>query len=66
MTDFNARHIIEALRSGIPSRAVGAYFSEARPAMLRKLNDRMEAVRRPAARKECSLRGGTAKARLIC
>ena len=45
MTDFNARHIIEALRSGIPSRAVGAYFSEARPAMLRKLNDRMEAVR---------------------
>ena len=45
MTDFNARHIIEALRSGIPSRAVGAYFSEARPAMLRRLNDRMEAVR---------------------
>ncbi len=26
MYDFEARHIIEALRSGIPSRAVGQYF----------------------------------------
>ena len=30
MYDKEARHIIEALRSGIPSRAVGQYFSEAR------------------------------------
>jgi len=35
--DFNARHVIEALRSGVPSRAVGEYFSEARPAMLKKI-----------------------------
>ncbi|MBR2729442.1 MAG: DUF2791 family P-loop domain-containing protein [Lachnospiraceae bacterium] len=43
--DFNARHVIEALRSGVPSRAVGEYFSEARPAMLRRIQDRMETVR---------------------
>ncbi len=30
MPDFNARHMIEALRSGIPSRAVGEYFSSSR------------------------------------
>ena len=29
--DIEARHMIEALRSGVPSRAVGQYFSEARP-----------------------------------
>lgn len=45
MSDFNARHIIEALRSGIPSRKVGEYFSEARPGIARRLNARMEAVR---------------------
>lgn len=45
MSDFNARHVIEALRSGIPSRAVGAYFSEARPGIVRKIGERMDAVR---------------------
>lgn len=46
MTEFNfqARHIIEALRSGVPSRAVGEYFSEARPAMLQKISKKMETV----------------------
>ena len=43
-TDFNARHAIEALRSGVPSRAVGEYFSEARPAMMRRVQDRLEKV----------------------
>lgn len=43
-TDFNARHVIEALRSGVPSRAVGEYFSEARPAMMRRVQDRLEKV----------------------
>ena len=42
MYDFEARHIIEALRSGIPSRAVGQYFSEARPKIMREIADRME------------------------
>ena len=37
MSDFAAMHMIEALRSGIPSRAVGAYFTEARPGMMRKM-----------------------------
>ena len=45
MADFQAMHVIEALRSGIPSRAVGAYFSDARPAMLNKIRSRMETVR---------------------
>lgn len=29
--EFEARHLIEALRSGVPSRRVGQYFSSARP-----------------------------------
>ena len=45
MSDFNALHVIEALRSGVPSRAVGEYFSEARPALTRKLRERLSAVR---------------------
>ncbi len=45
MADFEAMHVIEALRSGIPSRAVGAYFSEARPAMLNRIRGKMETVR---------------------
>ena len=45
MLDFNARHVIEALRSGVPSRAVGEYFSEARPAMLKRIRSRLDAVR---------------------
>ena len=45
MFDYNARHVIEALRSGVPSRAVGEYFSEARPALLKKLRPRLEDVR---------------------
>ena len=45
MFDFNARHIIEALRSGIPSREVGEYFSEARPGMRAKIALRLQAAR---------------------
>lgn len=45
MGDFNAQHVIEALRSGVPSRAVGEYFSEARPGITRRIAERMEAVR---------------------
>lgn len=42
--DMEARHIIEALRSGIPSRAVGAYFASARPRIMREIAERMEVV----------------------
>lgn len=45
MYDFEARHIIEALRSGIPSRAVGQYFSEARPKIMREVSGRLDLVR---------------------
>ena len=45
MSDFYARKIIEALRSGVPSRAVGEYFSEARPEMRRRITSRLEKVR---------------------
>ena len=45
MADFYAMHVIEALRSGIPSRAVGAYFTEARPGMMKRIENRMDAVR---------------------
>lgn len=44
MYDIEARHIIEALRSGIPSRAVGQYFSEARPKVMREISDRLDLV----------------------
>ena len=37
--------MIEALRSGVPSRTVGEYFSEARPAMLKRISDKLDAVR---------------------
>ena len=43
-TDFNACRVIEALRSGVPSRAAGEYFSEARPAMMQKIQSKLEQV----------------------
>lgn len=45
MADYHAMHIIEALRSGVPSRVVGEYFSEARGGMLRRIQERMERVK---------------------
>lgn len=44
MYDFEARHILEALRSGIPSRAVGQYFSEARPRIMKEISARLDMV----------------------
>ena len=44
MYDVEARHIIEALRSGIPSRAVGQYFSEARPKIMKEISGRLDQV----------------------
>ena len=45
MFDYNARHIIEALRSGVPSREVGEYFSESRPGMRSRIEGRLNAAR---------------------
>ena len=44
MYDIEARHIIEALRSGIPSCAVGQYFSEARPKIMKEISGRLDMV----------------------
>ena len=42
MFDVEARHVIEALRSGIPSRAVGQYFSEARPGIMKEISGHLD------------------------
>ena len=42
MFDFEARHVIEALRSGSPSRAVGQYFSEARPGIMKEISGHLD------------------------
>lgn len=44
MYDIEARHMIEALRSGVPSRAVGQYFSEARPKIMKEISERLDQV----------------------
>ena len=42
MPDYEARHIIEAMRSGVPSRAVGRCFSEARPNLMRHIQEQLD------------------------
>ncbi len=42
---FEARHLIEALRSGVSSRRVGRYFSSARPEIMAKLVGALEKTR---------------------
>jgi len=37
--DFEARKVIEALRSGIPSRTIGGYFGSARSELLAEISD---------------------------
>ena len=44
MSDFESRHMIEALRSGVPSRAVGAYFSSSRGEFISKVENRLDDV----------------------
>ncbi len=44
MYDFEARHMIEALRSGVLSRSVGQYFSEARPKIMKEISDKLDQV----------------------
>ena len=42
--NHEARHMIEALRSGIPSRAIGRHFSEARADLLDEIVQRLDRV----------------------
>lgn len=46
MRDMEARRIIEALRSGIPSRAVGSYFTEARPKLMERMDRELKLTSR--------------------
>jgi Cdc6-like AAA superfamily ATPase len=45
MIDFEARRIVEVLRSGVSSRAVGQYFSSARPELTRRVAESLKNVR---------------------
>jgi hypothetical protein len=44
VNDYQSRRIIEALRSGIPSREVGYCFSSARPKIMREIGDALETL----------------------
>lgn len=44
MIDFEARRIIEALRSGVSSRAVGQYFYSARPKIMADISQSLDNV----------------------
>lgn len=43
--DFEAQRVIEALRSGVSSRAVGHYFSSARPELMEQISRKLDRVR---------------------
>lgn len=43
--NFEARHMIEALRSGVPSRAIGRYFAESRGEIMQYIIHDLDAVR---------------------
>ncbi|MDR1669467.1 MAG: ATP-binding protein [Oscillospiraceae bacterium] len=45
MIDFEARKVIEALRSGVSSKSVGQYFSSARPEVTKRISDSLDSVR---------------------
>lgn len=42
MIDFESRRVIEALRSGVPSRMIGEHFSSARPELLAEISGRLD------------------------
>lgn len=44
-SDFEARHMIEALRSGVPSRAIGRYFSESRGEIMQHIIHDLDTIR---------------------
>ena len=67
MFDFEARHVIEALRSGIPSRAVGQYFSEARPGIMKEISGHLDETRETGKSKGMIIAGkyGEGKTHLL-
>lgn len=43
--NFEAQRVVEALRSGVSSRAVGHYFSSARPDLMKQISQKLDLVR---------------------
>lgn len=43
--NFEAQRVVEALRSGVSSRAVGHYFSSARPELMKQISHKLDLVR---------------------
>jgi len=43
--NFEAQRVVEALRSGVSSRAVGHYFSSARPELMKQISLKLDMVR---------------------
>ncbi|MCL2351313.1 MAG: ATP-binding protein [Firmicutes bacterium] len=52
MMDFEARKVIEALRSGVSSRTAGQYFSSARPEITKRISDRLSDIRGAGGRSD--------------
>ena len=67
MTDMESRRIIEALRSGVPSLAVGNYFTEARPKLMAKLDHILKEVSRGGKSQALIIKGryGEGKTHLL-
>lgn len=47
--DYEAQTVIEALRSGVSSRAVGHYFSSARPELMEQISRRLDRAKNTGA-----------------
>lgn len=47
--DYEAQTVIEALRSGVSSRAVGHYFSSARPELMEQISHRLDRAKNTGA-----------------
>lgn len=45
MNTYHARHMIEALRAGVPSKTVGAYFSDSRKELLDDINAKLDQIK---------------------
>lgn len=43
--DFEAQRVIEALRSGVSSQAVGHYFSSACPELMEQISGKLDQVK---------------------
>ncbi len=66
MSDFESRHMIEALRSGVPSRAVGTYFSSARGSFISNVENLLDAIIETGKSDPSSIQDAMEKERRTC